>query len=73
MHKPLTRSLLRSRDERIVYSSAADIADFIANGSPGATAPWNTYPHFAKIIFRRNCWQRSYGGRGKAKERFDSV
>ena len=54
MHRPLTRSLLRSRDESIVYSSAADIADFAANGSPnsrqdnGGSSPWNTYPHFAK-------------------------
>ncbi len=53
MHKPLTKSSLTSRDEQVVYTSAADIADFIANGSPngrdgGGSAPWNTYPHFAK-------------------------
>ena len=48
MHKPLTKSSLTSRNERVVYTSAADIADFIANGSPGQSAPWNTYPHFAK-------------------------
>ena len=55
MIKPQTASAdsIKSRDDRIVYTSKADIADFIANGSPnnrdgGGSSPWNTYPHFAK-------------------------
>lgn len=54
MHKQLTKTTLTSRDETVVYTSDADITDFIANGSPnsrtpgGGSAPWNTYPHFAK-------------------------
>tara|TARA_E500000305_G_scaffold59552_2_gene47499 strand:- start:5049 stop:5693 length:645 start_codon:yes stop_codon:yes gene_type:complete len=48
MLKPQTASASLSRDDIVVYTSAADIADFIANGSPGNSAPWNTYPHFAK-------------------------
>lgn len=48
MHKKSTTPETISRDESIVYTSAQDIADFIANGSPASSAPWNTYPHFAK-------------------------
>ena len=55
MLKPQTASAdsIKSRDDIVVYTSAQDIADFIANGSPngrdgGGSAPWNTYPHFAK-------------------------
>lgn len=50
MLKPQTASAdsIKSRDDIVVYTSAADIADFIANGSPGNSPPWNTYPHFAK-------------------------
>jgi hypothetical protein len=50
MIKPQTATddSIKSRDDIVVYTSAADIADFIANGSPASSAPWNTYPHFAK-------------------------
>lgn len=55
MLKPQTASAdsIKSRDDIVVYTSAADIADFAANGSPngrdgGGSSPWNTYPHFAK-------------------------
>ena len=53
MIKPQTASASLSRDDRIVYTSKADIADFIAYGSPNGrqsngSSPWNTYPHFAK-------------------------
>ena len=54
MLKADTESSTTSRNSALVYTSAADIADFDANGSPngrqpgGGSAPWNTYPHFAK-------------------------
>ena len=54
MFKAVTKSSTTSRDITAVYSSAVDIADFIANGSPngrvsgGGSAPWNTYPHLSK-------------------------
>ena len=55
MLKPQTASAdsIKSRDEIVVYTSNADITDFMANGAPngrdgGGSAPWNTYPHFAK-------------------------
>ena len=55
MLKPQTISApsIKSRDEVIVYTSDADITDYLSNGSPngrdgGGSSPWNTYPHFAK-------------------------
>lgn len=53
MIKPQTASASLSRNDTIVYTSKADIADFIAYGSPNGrqsngSSPWNTYPHFAK-------------------------
>ena len=48
MFKAVTKSSTTSRDVTAVYSSAVDIADFIANGSPNPSPPWSTYPHFAK-------------------------
>ena len=56
MFKPQTASAnsISSRDDIVVYTSDADINDFITYGSPnsrrpgGGSAPWNTYPHFGK-------------------------
>jgi hypothetical protein len=53
MLKPATKFSTTSRNNVLAYTSAADIADFAANGSPnfrdgGGSSPWNTYPHFAK-------------------------